>query len=73
MERVMDPVYTRVLEWLERRVRAAEVANPRLRLLKDEIEHARIQYEGASTDDARRVAFEAQERACRALLEESLK
>lgn len=69
----MDQSLLRLVEWLERRVREAEASNPKLRELKDEIARAGVAYSWATTEEARGIALDAEEKACRALLAETLK
>lgn len=61
-----------IAEWLERRVNEAEARNPKVRMLKDDIERAGRQARDASTDDERRAALDAQGAAIRELLDEAL-
>ena len=60
------------LAWLERRVQDAEARNPKVRMLKDEIDRAGRESREASTVEGRRAALDAQETAIRELLEEAL-
>lgn len=68
----MNSAVKSTLAWLERRVQDAEARNPKVRMLKDEIDRAGRESREASTDEGRRAALDAQDSAIRELLEETL-
>ncbi len=68
----MNSANKSMFEWLERRVNEAEARNPRLRMLKDDIDRAGRQSRDATTDEDRRAALDAQDAAIRELLDEAL-